>query len=62
MAMAQANPARVYTIHGPPGVAAAALLRDRSIRLGDEDILIIAEHDEATDAWLECGSALHLGD
>ena len=46
---------QVYTVHGPPGVSAEALLRACAIRLSEQDILLIAEHDDATDAWLENG-------
>ena len=53
MATAQTVRPRIYTIHGPPGVAAAELLRRRAITLAEPDILLIAEHDDATDAWLE---------
>jgi hypothetical protein len=47
---------QLYIVHGPPGVSAADLLRARAIRLSEQDILMIAEHDEATDVWLEYDS------
>ena len=53
MGTAATGQARVVTIHGPPGVSATELLRAAAIRLSEQDILLIAEHDEATDAWLE---------
>ena len=54
MVQAESNHPRIYTIHGPPGVSVAALLRERAVQLTARDVLLIAEHDEATHAWLEC--------
>jgi hypothetical protein len=54
MNVGQEVQSRVYTIHGPPGVPVAALLRARAITLCDDDVLLIAEHDDATESWLDC--------
>ena len=54
MAIAETIGPQLYTIHGPRGVAAARFLRDHAITLSSHDVLLIAEHDEATDSWLEC--------
>lgn len=58
MAIAETGRAQVYTIHGPHGLSATQFLRERAIILSRHDVLLIAEHDEATDSWLECEPAL----
>ena len=54
MAIAETARPQVYTIHGPHGLCATQFLRERAITLSRHDVLVIAEHDEATDSWLEC--------
>ena len=62
MATAGMKRAQVYTIHGPPGLPVAAFLRERAITLSRRDVLVIAEHDEATEAWLECDPSARAAD
>jgi len=53
MATAHEAQARTFTIHGPHGLSATRLLVDHAIRLSRDDILLIAEHDDAAECWLE---------
>lgn len=44
---------RLLIVHGPHGVDVSAILARNGIRLNSEDLLIIAEHDDAPAPWLE---------
>jgi hypothetical protein len=44
---------RVLTVHGPAGVDAGAVLKASFITLTSDDVLTVAEHDDARLSWLE---------
>ena len=43
----------IITVHGPPGLMAGELLRKHDIELREGDILLIAEHDDEENAWID---------
>lgn len=46
-------PPRLVAVHGPPNFAPAALLERQAFTLRRGDILLIVEHDDGTDEWIE---------
>lgn len=47
------QPNRWLTVHGPHGVDATAVLKRHSVRLRSQDVIVIAEHDDCEETWLE---------
>lgn len=48
---------RLMTVHGQRGVDVAAVLNRNGIKLTDDDLLVIIEHDDPVASWLELEEA-----